>query len=67
VEEIGWSRNWILARVSRIYQGDPSGWYALNVTNKQMVGPLTPAAIQTNVGLSAIKVRKAVEAFAHPK
>jgi hypothetical protein len=55
VQEIGWSDDWILARVRRIYRGDPDGWYALNVKTGQVAGPLQSSELKMNPALSNIR------------
>lgn len=55
VQEIGWNDDWILARVRRIYRGDPDGWYALNVKTGQVDGPLQSSELKTNPAFSNIK------------
>src|SRR5438034_1367033 len=31
VEEIGWSQDWVLARITRLSPSDTNGWYALDL------------------------------------
>lgn len=55
IEMIGWNDVWILAKVNRIYDGDPDGWYALNVKTKQIRGPLRPSELKADPVLSQIQ------------
>ncbi|HWN96204.1 MAG TPA: hypothetical protein VNT99_14305 [Methylomirabilota bacterium] len=55
VERIGWNQDWILARVTRLYRGDTSGWYALEVKTKRVVGPLQESELSSNKEWSQIK------------
>jgi hypothetical protein len=55
VQEIGWTEDWILARVRRVYRGDPDGWYVLNVKTGQIAGPLQSSELKTNSAFSKIK------------
>ena len=55
VEQIGWNRDWILARVTRLFHGDTNGWYALNVKTKQVIGPIQESGLSTNAEWSNIK------------
>lgn len=55
VQEIGWNKDWILARVRKVYRGDPDGWYLLNVKTGQITGPLQNSELKTNSALSTIK------------
>lgn len=54
VEEIGWNKDWILARVNRLYGSDPDGWYALEVRTKRIIGPLRADEVRTNAFFSKI-------------
>jgi hypothetical protein len=54
LQEIGWNEDWILARVTRCYRGDPDGWYALNVKTGQITGPLQDAELKKNPAFSHI-------------
>jgi len=63
VQEIGWNKDWILARVRRIYRGDPDGWYLLNVKTGQIAGPLQSSELKTNSALSSIKTVQPATVF----
>jgi len=54
IEKIGWNQDWILASVTRLYNGDPNGWYALQVKTKQVTGPFSEAEIKANPAFSGI-------------
>jgi len=64
VQEVGWNKDWILARVKRIYRGDPDGWYLLNVKTGQITGPLQTSELKTNPALSNIKTLQPAAVFA---
>ncbi len=64
IDQIGWSQDWILAQVIRLYHGDANGWYALNVKTKQVTGPLSESDIKSNPALSGIAVRSCSDAIA---
>jgi hypothetical protein len=55
IEKIGWNQDWILAKVTKIYLGDKNGWYAVNLTTKQIVGPLQESELKTSSIFSKIK------------
>ena len=55
VEKVGWSDTLILARVTRIWGGDPNGWYVLDVETKIVRGPLTDQEINTDPFLARIE------------
>jgi hypothetical protein len=63
VQEVGWNQDWILARVKRIYHGDPSGWYALNLKTNQISGPFQDTELKTNPNFDNIKSMKPAEVF----
>ena len=63
IQETGWNRDWILARVTRLYHGDVSGWYALDLKAKQVIGPIQESELKTNTAFSEIVCRDAAEAF----
>jgi len=55
IKEIGWNENWILAWVKRLSNGDPNGWYALNVKTRVISGPIPESELKTNAEFSKIK------------
>lgn len=63
VQELGWSNDWILARVKRLYHGDINGWYAVNVRTGKIVGPLQASELKTNPAFSNIATVPAAVAF----
>ena len=63
VEEIGWNQDWILARVKRIFHGDPSGWYALDLKTNQIRGPFQDTEVRANPGFTNIKLLQPAEVF----
>jgi hypothetical protein len=63
VQEIGWNDDLILARVRRIYRGDPDGWYALNVKTGQVAGPLQSSELKTSPAFSNIKTVQTTALF----
>lgn len=65
VEEIGWNQDWILARVKRLFHGDPSGWYALNLKSKQISGPFQDTELKTNPNFANIKSLRPAEVFSN--
>jgi hypothetical protein len=67
VQEIGWNNDWILARVRRIYRGDPDGWYLLNVKTGQVTGPLQSSELKTNPALPNIRTIEPAAVFAASK
>ena len=67
IEEIGWDEKWIVARVKRIYHGDPDGWYAVNVQTHQVRGPLAESELKTNTELSKIIVGKSADVMRNPR
>lgn len=67
VQEIGWNKDWILARVRRIYRGDPDGWYLLNVKTGQITGPLQSSELKTNPALLNIRTIEPAAVFAASK
>ena len=58
IEEIGWSDQRILARVTRVYRGDTDGWYVLDLNTRQVRGPLSDSELLSSGQLLAIKCRK---------
>ena len=64
VQAIGWNKDWILARVRRIYRGDPDGWYLLNLKTGQVTGPLASSELMTNPALSNIRIIEPAAVFA---
>lgn len=67
VQEIGWNNKWILARVTRLSDGDTNGWYALNVMTKQVVGPIQESELRTNSAFSSIVCYDSAEVFSGQK
>jgi hypothetical protein len=63
VQEIGWNKEWILARVTRLYQGDSNGWYVLNIKTGQVTGPIPDDQIKTNSGIKTIKTEPVAAVF----
>ena len=63
VEEIGWNQDWIVARVKRIFHGDPSGWFALNLKTNEVSGPFEDTELKTNPSFANIKMRTVAEFF----
>lgn len=55
IEEIGWNDDWIVARVKRIYWGDPNGWYVLKVKTREMTGPFEETQLKLDPALSSIE------------
>ena len=49
IQRIGWNANWILAKVIRLSQGDPNGWYALNLKTRRVTGPLTGVQLKRDL------------------
>lgn len=63
VEEIGWNQDWILARIKRIYHGDVSGWYALNVKTKQITGPFQGMEVKRDPNFANINLKQPADLF----
>lgn len=63
VEQIGWNQDWILARVTRLYQGDTNGWYVLDLKTGHVVGPIQESDLRTNVAWSKIDCRESGQVF----
>ena len=55
VEEIGWTEDQVLARINRLYDGDPDGWYALSIRTGNVRGPLSPDDIAADASLRVIR------------
>ena len=56
VHKIGWNSHWLIAKVVRIYGGDPNGWYTLNFKTGQVAGPITKTQLQKDIKSWQIKV-----------
>jgi hypothetical protein len=63
IQEIGWNKDLILARVKRLSAGDPDGWYVLNVKTREITGPFNAAQIRANPTLSSIETWDPDEVF----
>ncbi|MCX6894562.1 MAG: hypothetical protein NTZ16_03460 [Verrucomicrobia bacterium] len=63
IHEIGWNQDWILALVTRLSHGDKSGWYALNLKTKQIVGPIEDSEMKTNSAYSKIQCHDSAAVF----
>src|SRR5262245_38085930 len=63
VERIGWDKEWLLVRVRKLYHGDPSGWYALSLTSKSILGPLSEGERHTNSAWSEISDKDPASVF----
>jgi hypothetical protein len=55
IEQIGWNDRFILAKVRRIYRGDPDGWYVLSVKSGEVRGPLSEQTIAADSTLRGIQ------------
>jgi hypothetical protein len=55
VEEIGWTEEQVLARVNRLYDGDPDRWYALSVRTGNVRGPVSLDEIAADPSLRVIR------------
>ena len=64
VQDIGWNQDWILARITRLYQGDSNGWYVLDLKTSRIAGPFPDADLKTNLAFSSIKTVRPAEVFA---
>ena len=63
IQRIGWNADWILAKVIRICQCDPNGWYALNLRTRQVTGPLTKNQLSQDLRRWHIKLASPVSLF----
>jgi hypothetical protein len=63
VREIGWNDDLILARVNRVYNGDPDGWYVLYIKTGRISGPLQLSELKANSAFSSIKTMEPKEVF----
>lgn len=63
IDRIGWNADWILAKVNKVYTGDASGWYALNLTTRRISGPYLEAEVRSHSILSKIGVRRCSDLF----
>jgi hypothetical protein len=55
INKIGWTADRILANVTRIYRGDPDGWYVLSVKTGEIRGPLSDGEIAADPSLRTIQ------------
>ncbi len=53
--KIGWNRRHILAKVRKVYRGDPDGWYMVSVRSAKITGPLGPTALSADLSRWHIK------------
>jgi len=58
VLEVGWSSEMVLGNVSRLYRGDPDGWYRLEIRSGKVTGPISKNSLQADSKLSKIRTRR---------
>lgn len=58
IEQIGWNKSFILARVNRLYQGDSNGWYLLDLRTRVVRGPISESELTTNAAISTIRAHE---------
>lgn len=63
VKAIGWDSDWIIAEIDKLYDGDPDGWYALNLHSSVIYGPLSEQEIRANPQYSTLLIKQVVAAF----
>ena len=54
--KVGWNRRLILAKVFKVYRGDPDGWYIVNVKSGKITGPLGQPTLNADLSRWHIKV-----------
>ena len=63
VNAIAWDADWVLAEIDKLYDGDPGGWYALNLHTSVVNGPLTEQEIQSNPEFASLTIKRVAIAF----
>ena len=63
IQEIGWNKDWIVAKVERICGIDPNGWYVLDVKRGSVMAPITYENLAKNTNWDSIKCVPVSEAY----
>lgn len=65
IQEIGWNKDWIVARVERqgLPRVDPSGWFVLEVKKGRVISPITYENLAKNTNWASIKCVPASESY----
>jgi hypothetical protein len=53
--------------VEKLYAGDPSGWYVLDVKNRRVFGPFSPLNIRTNATWAKVITRDVGDVYSGKK
>ena len=56
VTDIGWNKKYLVVKKNPLFQGDPRGWFLINIATRKLDGPIPKTALKNVLETNKIKI-----------